>query len=149
MEPEPEVEPTSLDYAAPSEDAKWPITFPILLAGILDVFLLPVALLSVPTYCISRYQTYYFAIAAVVCALGSFVCGGNRSIALRFVVVIGAPALLLGAWYWSLSHWAGGDDGPGFAWGLNVGGATFFNSLLYFATFVALWAQMLQRNRTP
>lgn|GEM_PF-3111273 len=32
MESAPETEPTILDYAAQSEDAKWPITFPILLA---------------------------------------------------------------------------------------------------------------------
>lgn len=138
---------TPLEYATPSHAKARPLTFPFLLAGFANIFLAVLAVQIVPTYCLSRYQTQYYVAAAVFCAFASFLCGPFRSLVLRFIIAVGAPTLLMGAWYWSLTRWAGGDDGPGLGWGLFVGGATMIHAIFHFALLVALLISVTYRAR--
>ena len=126
----------SLGYASSSARVDRPLTFPYILIAVFDLMLLLIALSAVPDYCLTRYQTWCFSLAAGASGLLSLSCVVSRSIHLRFAVLLITPAALWGSWLWALNQWAGGDDGPGFAWGLVVGGATLVHSFLLFALFI-------------
>jgi len=132
------IPPTKPFIAGPArlQRPNTPITIPFIALSIFDFGLMFLGYSVVPDYCITRYHTGYFLIAAGICAMLSIVVAISKSALLRLALTIIAPVALLYFWNYPLNYWAGGDDGPGFGWGIAVGGATLLVSAVHAIVFI-------------
>jgi hypothetical protein len=127
------------------------MTLPLIVIGGWSACLCLASLIVVGAFGFYAGRFYWFTspfiVASGLCAATAIWGVSSRSQrSAVFWIVAPWQALLFPAFAFAMAQWPGGDDGPGMAWLLPVGGGSALASVLSFALMIRAW-WVMRRTR--